>query len=117
VRILLDNCVHYGAKGIFPGHEVLHARDVGWRDLSNGDLLARAAQRFELFVTTDKNIRFEQNLETLSISILELNTKFTRIQDLKLLAPFLLAAIERSNNYRFVSVSPDGKIETLAERK
>jgi len=41
--------------------------------LSNGDLLAQAATRFDVVVTTDKHIRHEQNLERLPIAILELN--------------------------------------------
>jgi predicted nuclease of predicted toxin-antitoxin system len=63
MKVLLDNCVHYKAKSLFTGHEVSHARDVGWRQLSNGELLAHAAGAFDVLITADKKIRYEQNLE------------------------------------------------------
>ena len=117
MRIVLDNCVHYRAKSLFPsGHEVLHARDLGWRSLSNRQLIAKAAHQFEVLATTDKNIRYEHNLALLSVSVLELNSKFTRLQDLRTLQPFLAAALEATRSHRFVSVNPDGTLEKLAER-
>jgi predicted nuclease of predicted toxin-antitoxin system len=113
VKLLLDNCVHYRAKSLFPGHEVTHARDVGWRALSNGELLAQAAKQFNVLVTTDKNIRNEHNLARLPISVLELNTRFTRIEDLRTLAPFLEVALAACGSYRFISVKADGTMDKL----
>jgi hypothetical protein len=115
MRVLLDNCVHYKAKSLFVGHEVLHARDVGWRQLANGELLAEAAKAFDVLVTTDKKIRYEQNLERLPIPVLELNTRFTRLQDLQTLSPHLAAALNHTRTFRFVSIGPEGMIEKLAE--
>jgi len=113
VRILLDNCVHYKAKSLFPGHDVLHARDVAWRHLSNGDLLAQAALRFDVLVTTDKKIRYEHNLEKLPIAVLELNTRFTRLADLQTLAPYIDSALAATSAYRFVSCAADGTLTKL----
>lgn len=116
MRILLDNCVHYRAKTLFSPHDVMHARDLGWRELSNGELIAQAAARFDVLATTDKNIRHEQNLERLPISVLELNTRFTRIADLRSLAPHLGAALDATTAFRFVSVKADGQLECLGPR-
>ena len=116
MRILLDNCVHYRAKSLFAGHDVVHARDLGWRDLSNGELIAQAAPRFDVLATTDKKVRHEQNLSKLPISILELNSRFTRLSDLKSLLPHLDAALILTASFRFVSVRPDGQIERLGSR-
>jgi predicted nuclease of predicted toxin-antitoxin system len=113
VKIILDNCVHYQAKGLFSGHEVLHARDLGWRELSNGELLAKAATEFDVLVTTDKNIRYEHNLSKLPIAVLELNTRFTRISDLRSLAPHLESALAQTRLARFVSVGADGNLQQL----
>jgi hypothetical protein len=114
MKIILDNCVHIGAKRFFVGHEVQHARDVGWKELSNGELIAKAAAAFEVLVTTDKKMRYEHNLEKLPLPIIELNTKFTRLQDLQTLAPFLEAALAATATHRFVSIHPDGTLELLA---
>jgi len=55
------------------GHEVVEAVERGWEKLANGDLLdAAEAAGFELFVTADKNIRYQQNLTSRKISIVVL---------------------------------------------
>lgn len=117
MKVLLDNCVHYRAKRLFPGHDVSHARDLGWRQLLNGALIAAAAQQqFDVLVTTDKKMRFEHNLTALPITVLELNTRFTRWTDLLTLEPHLATALAATADYRFVSVAPDGALELLAKR-
>ncbi len=116
MRILLDNCVHIKARNLFPGHEVLHASDVGFAILFNGELMSRAAKLFEVFVTTDKKIRYEHNLDKLPISIVQLNTRLTRFDDLKSLQPYLEVALQHTKTHHFVSVAPDGTCERLGER-
>ena len=44
------------------GHEVSTAYELGWASLKNGALLERAAERFDVFVTVDQNVQFQQNL-------------------------------------------------------
>ncbi len=63
-------------------HQVETAFERGWSSLTNGELLARAEQEgFEIFVTTDKNLRYQQNFSGLSIAILVLtSTSWPRIQ-------------------------------------
>jgi hypothetical protein len=102
---------------LFPEHTAKHTSDIGFEDLSNGRLIAEAARQFEVLVTTDKNIRFEHNLDKLPISILELKTKFTRLEDLQTLVAFLDEALQATKTYRFVSVGPDGRIERLAPKE
>ncbi len=116
MRILLDNCVHVKAKGLFRGHEVLHASDIGFEKLANGELMARAAKRFDVFVTTDKKIRYEHNLDKLPIALVELNTRLTRFDDLRTLEPHLEAALQHTKTHRFVSVASDGRCERLGPR-
>jgi hypothetical protein len=113
MKILLDNCVHYKVKQMLLSYEVKHARDMNWRKLTNGVLIAEAAKLFDVLVTTDKKIRFEHNLSKLPISILELNSLFTRFGDLQKLQPHLANALALCKNFRFVSLNSDGKIETI----
>jgi predicted nuclease of predicted toxin-antitoxin system len=116
VRILLDNCVHSQAVQFFAGHDIKTAIEMGWANLSNGQLLARASTQFDLLVTTDKNIRHQQNLAELPIAILELNARDTRIEGLSLLLPFIPQALKEVHAFKFVSVHQDGQIETLVPR-
>ena len=114
MKILLDNCLHYDTKALLAGHEVLHARDVGWQKLANGDLTAAAGKQFDVLITVDKKMRYEQNLAKLPISIIELNTKFGRLHELKAIAPFFEEALIRAKTEHFVVLHSDGRIEIIA---
>ena len=62
-RVLLDHNVPEGVRGLLPGHDVTTTREVGWSRLANGALLTAAERAgFEVFVTGDRNIRFQQTL-------------------------------------------------------
>ncbi len=72
--VLLDNGIPRGLRRFLPGHTVVEARDRNWDIVSNGTLIA-AAQRdgFQVLITNDKNIRYQQNLQgrTLALIVLE----------------------------------------------
>jgi hypothetical protein len=71
--ILLDHSTPAPLRDTLKGHEVVEAVERGWEKLANGDLLdAAEAAGFELFVTADKNIRYQQNLTSRKISIVVL---------------------------------------------
>lgn len=76
------------------GHDVTTARQVGWTTIKNGALLALASQQFDVFVTVDRNLAFQQNLEGLSIAVIVLRAHTNRLADLKPLVPDLMAAID-----------------------
>ena len=54
------------------GHEIATAYEMGWAKLSNGDLLAAAEKSFDVFITTDQNLRYQQNLDGIRLAILVL---------------------------------------------
>ena len=71
VRILFDHGTPDGLANLLEGHEVDLARARGWARLTNGELLRVAEDEgFELLITTDSNIRYQQNLSRFSIAIL-----------------------------------------------
>jgi len=74
VRILLDQGTPLPLRAILVGHEVSTAYELGWSTLSNGELLTSAEDRFDVFVTTDRNLRYQQNLAGRRLSILVLPT-------------------------------------------
>ena len=82
MRILFDQGTPVPLRQILTSHQVETAFERGWSTLSNGDLLAAAEQEgFEVFVTTDKNLRDQQNLGGLRIAIVVLSsTSWPRIQ-------------------------------------
>jgi hypothetical protein len=96
VKVLLDECVDRRLAGDIVGHEVLTASQMGWTTIKDRELLALATSRFDVFVTVDRNLSFQQNLAALPISVFVLHAKTNRLSDLRPLVPRLLAAMETS---------------------
>jgi len=87
VKVFLDECVDWRLMREIVGHEVNTARQMGWTTIKNGALLALASQQFDVFVTVDRNLAFQQNLEGLSIAVIVLRAHTNRLADLKPLIP------------------------------
>ena len=74
-RVLLDHCVPRRVREALVGCETTTAFRRGWAELKNGDLLQAAEDAgFEVLVTADKNLRYQQNLGARRIAIIELPT-------------------------------------------
>jgi hypothetical protein len=82
VRILFDQGTPAPLRHALTGHTVETAFELGWATLQNGALIAVAeGAGFEAFITTDKNLKYQQNLAARSISIVVLSTtSWPRIQ-------------------------------------
>ncbi len=93
MRVFLDECVDRRLARDIVGHEVKTARDQGWTGLANGQLLGLVSESFDVFVTVDRNLSFQQNLPSFSIAVIVLRARTNRLADLRLLVPELLAAI------------------------
>ena len=73
MRILFDQGVPRGLTASLRGHQVTEARKLGWKRVSNGDLLRLAEDTgFDVLLTTDKNVRYQQNLGGRTISLVVL---------------------------------------------
>lgn len=104
MRVFLDECIDWRLARDIVGHDVKTARQMGWSTIQNGALLTLASQYFDVFVTLDRNLSFQQNLDSFSIAVVVLNAKMSRLTDLKPLIPNLLAAIESA---------PSGAVEFI----
>ncbi len=82
MKILFDQGTPVPLRRYLPGHTIDTAYEKGWSKLSNGDLLTTAEQEgYELLITTDRNLRYQQNLTTRQIAIIVLlSTSWPRIQ-------------------------------------
>ena len=74
VKILLDECVPWPLAKLLEGHVCSNPYKQGWSSLKNGELLRLAEAEFDVFVTSDQNLRYQQNLMGRRIAILELST-------------------------------------------
>lgn len=94
MRILLDECVPRRLKRELPGHEVRTVPEMGWSGKKNGELLQlMQGQNFDVFLTTDQNVRYQQNLQAAGIAIVVLVAPTNRLSDLIPLMPSALTAL------------------------
>ena len=95
MKILLDECVPWPIHKLLTGHECKTAQQRGCGGLKNGDLLRLAEGEFDLFITSDQNILYQQTLAGRHIRILQLSTNnVRRIQAAAGLLQAALAAIQ-----------------------
>jgi hypothetical protein len=95
MKVLLDECVTRYLKRDFVGHEVLTVEDAGFKGLKNGRLLKAASGRFEVLVTVDQNLQYQQNLKTFALAIIVLKAKRSTYPMLKPLMPQVLETLEK----------------------
>ena len=94
MRLLLDECVPKRLGRLLGPHEVQTVQQAGWSGLNNGALLARAATSFDVFVTVDQGIRYQQNLVGLKICVAVLVARSNDIRALELLVPKMLEGLQ-----------------------
>ena len=74
MRIVFDQGTPAPLRRALSGHSVATAFELGWSGLANGDLLQQAEVQFDLLITTDQNLRHQQNLGGRRLAILVLPT-------------------------------------------
>ena len=105
MKLLLDECVTNYLKPEFTGHEVSTIEEAGFKGLKNGKLLAAASGNFDVFITVDQNLRFQQNLQNLEIAILVLKANRSTYPMLKPLVPRALEILETVEPGMVITVS------------
>ena len=82
MRILFDQGTPLPLKLHLADHQVETAYELGWSRLTNGELLAAAEGRFDVLMTTDQNLRYQQSLSGRKIAVLVLSTtSWPRLRD------------------------------------
>jgi hypothetical protein len=93
VRVLLDECIDCRLGWEIAGHEVVTVPQAGWAGVANGDLLRLAQEQFDVFVTVDRNLSFQQHLPDFTIAVIVLSAPTNRLKDLRPLVPRLIEAL------------------------
>ena len=95
MRILIDECIDEKLRHSLAGHDCQTARYAGLAGLKNGELLTAAdAAGFEVFLTVDQSIQYQQNLADRKIAIVVFHVKSNRLKPLQQLVPACLAHLE-----------------------
>jgi uncharacterized protein DUF5615 len=93
MRVLLDECLPRRLKAELSEHEVRTAQEEGWAGLKNGELLRVATGRFDVLLTVDRSIAFQQNLRGLTIGVLAMRVASNRLVDIRPLMPQVRQAL------------------------
>ena len=93
MRILLDESLLIELRDELPQHSIRSVQEMGWSALKNGELLRRAVGLFDVFLTADQNLQYQQNVKNLPVAVAVLVAKSNRIQSLRPLVPGLLSAL------------------------
>lgn len=91
MKLLLDECIDRRLSRDLAGHDVKTVPQMGWAGIKNGELLILAEKEFDVFITIDRNLSFQQNIPKFNIAVLVLHASSNRLADLKPLAPKMLS--------------------------
>jgi hypothetical protein len=105
MRLLLDECVTNYLKPEFAEHTVSTINEAGLKGLKNGKLLEAASGRFDVLITVDQNLRFQQNLQNFGIAVLILKAHPSTFPNLRLLVPKALEILGTIESGAIVVVS------------
>ena len=90
MKILLDENVHHGFRGLLVGHDVFTVQWLGWGSIKNGELIKKADGQFDVLITVDRGIRYQNDFTDKKISVITIVSKFNQLNHLKPFAPTIL---------------------------
>ena len=93
MKLLLDECVDWRLLRDLGQYDVKTVKQLGWEKVKNGALLQLAATQFDVFITVDSNLPYQQNAANIRIAVIVLRGRTTRLPDLRKLLPALHDAL------------------------
>lgn len=94
MKILLDENLPIKLKYKLVPFEVYSVHDMSWKGVKNGKLLELAvSNNFSVFVTSDKNLRFQQNIQKIGLTILILNVKLLKWNFIEPMIPNIIKSL------------------------
>jgi predicted nuclease of predicted toxin-antitoxin system len=96
MKILLDECIDRRLAREFVDYEIKTVPQMGWARIKDGQLLVLAAAEFDVFITVDRNLSFQQNIPQFDIAVIVLEAPSNRLADLKSLAPKILEILREA---------------------
>jgi hypothetical protein len=114
VKVLLDHCVPKPFGRALVSHDVKTTAQMGWSTLQNGKLLAEAAKSFDAFITVDKNVKSQQNLRSLPLPVIVLDSVMNTPSALAPYAAFVEAALLALAPGQMVEIDATGAVTEIA---
>jgi len=105
VKLLLDECLDWRLRRELSGHEFRTVQEMGWQGIKNGRLLALAQAEFQVFITGDRNLSFQQNLLDFSIAVIVLSAESIRLIHTRPLMPKVMAMLPSLKPRQLVTIT------------
>ncbi len=106
MRVLIDECLNWRICRALAGHHCTSTKKMGWGGLTNGDLLKQAEAEFDLLITGDRNLSFQQDMTTFNIAVVVLHAKTTKLDDTVVLIPKVISLLPTLQPGDVVDVYP-----------
>ena len=106
MRVLIDECLNWRLARALTGHYAVSAQKMGWGGLKNGALLAEAEKQFDVFLTGDRNLSFQQNVNRFQIAVVVLHSESTQLHHTSPLMPKVLALLPALKPGQIANVYP-----------
>jgi len=106
VNVLLDECLDWRLARELPGHNVKSVQDMRWDGIKNGRLLALAQAQFDVFITGDLNLSFQQNLSQFSIAVVVLQAESIRLVHTRPLMSKALDVLPTLKSGQLIRIAP-----------
>lgn len=106
MRILIDECLDWRLCRALTTHHCVSVKQRGWEGLTNGTLLQKAQDEFDVFLTGDTNLTFQQNLTQFRVAVLVLAARSTRLVDTTKLMPQVEKVLTTIQPGQVVRVGP-----------
>lgn len=104
MRVLLDECLPKRIKLTLHNHILSTVPEMGWAGKKNGELLRLAKGQFDVFVTVDQNLQYQQNLQNFDIAIILIVVKNSRYETLKPLIQKVQRALQTTRAGQLVRI-------------
>jgi predicted nuclease of predicted toxin-antitoxin system len=117
MRLLFDEGVPVRLRHSLSAHGVTTVQTLGWQELKNGALLAIAQTRFDVLITTDSNIKYQQRLDAYDIALIVLRAFNTKLKSYLPLVPEIEAALAKIQPGEVVYIYSDPKLALKDQRK
>ncbi len=101
MKILLDECVTKRLKTHLPEHEVFTVTNMNWNGFKNGKLLQLCVDNsFDILLTIDKNLMFQQNISKYKITIAVLNSETSKLEELVLFLKSFNSQVDKFDKFK-----------------
>ena len=107
MKILLDECLDRRLAKEIIGHETKTVPQMKWAGIKNGELMRLAETEFDVFITVDHNLSFQQNLPKFNIAVLVSHAKSNRLADLQPFAEEIIESLSKLEKGKAEVISLD----------